>query len=185
MSEWFTNLDGLWLQMWKTLDDGVARRDAAARHPTLATLGHDGWPEARTVVLRSADRDTGTLSVHTDLHSAKVKSLQSCPRAALHVWNSDDRLQLRLSAEVSVRSGADVAGVWAAVTDHARQSYGVTPAPGLPISAALDYVKSPGIGSFAVLECRIVAVDLLHLGERHRRAGYRREGGWSGQWLAP
>ena len=106
MSDWFETLEGLNSRLWQCLGRGVADRHHPARHPTLATIGPDGWPEARTVVLRGADPIAGTLTVHTDLHSAKVASLTAMPRAAFHVWIEKDRLQLRLACSVTLRHGA-------------------------------------------------------------------------------
>lgn len=185
MTDWFTTLDGLWGRMWESLSDGVARRDAPARHPTFATISPAGWPEARTVVLRRADRAARVVDLHTDLHSAKVESLRRTPQAALHVWDEAYRLQIRLSTVVTIRSGAEVAGLWARVPDPSRQSYGVIPPPGTPINAALAYEKRPDPATFAVLDCAIVAVDLVHLGDQHRRAGFSAATGWVGQWLSP
>jgi hypothetical protein len=185
MTDWFTTQDGLWAQMWDCLADGVARRDAPARHPTFATISPAGWPEARTVVLRGADRAACTVTVHTDLHSAKVASLRQTPRAALHVWDAAHRLQIRLSTTVTIRAGAEVAGIWARVPDPSRQSYGVIPPPGTPIDAGLAYEKRPDPATFAVLDCAIAAVDLVHLGEEHRRARFSAVTDWSGQWLSP
>jgi hypothetical protein len=86
---------------------------------------------------------------------------------------------------VTIRSGAEVAEIWAGVPDPSRQSYGITPAPGTPIADTLDYVKEPDPATFAVLTCRIVHIDAVHLGDRHRRAAYSHNGDWVGQWLVP
>ena len=185
MSEWFGTLEGIHARLWETLQTGVAVPTAPARHVVFATQGNDGWPEARTVVLRAANRRSAELEVHTDLHSGKVSSLAALPRAALQVWDPQDRLQIRVQAEVTVHSGAEVAAVWAKVPDPSRQSYGVTPAPGEPIPQALAYTKEPDAATFAVLRCQIRAIDAVHLGERHRRARFLRADGWAGQWLSP
>jgi pyridoxamine 5'-phosphate oxidase len=182
---WAETLDGLHDQVWTRLTRGVADRRAPARHPTFATVSPDGWPEARTVVLRGADRATALLDVHTDLHSAKVAALRVTPRATLHVWEAGAHLQIRMMAQVTILSGPDVAQIWARVPDPSRQSYGTVPAPGQPIPAALDYAKPADPGSFAVLRCAVQAMDVLHLGPQHRRARFLRADGWAGQWLAP
>ena len=185
MNDWFETLDGLRAHVWHHLLQGVANRDSAARHPVLATQSLDGWPEARTVVLRAADEQSGTVEAHTDLFSDKIASLRNLPRAALHVWEAEDRLQIRLSLSVEIQSGEAVAALWARVPDHSRQSYGVTPPPGTPIARALDYDKTPDPASFAVLRCTVQTIDAVHLGPVHRRATYRRDDGWTGQWLSP
>lgn len=182
---WAATLDGLFAQVWTRLIRGVNDRHAPARHPTFATVSPQGWPEARTVVLRAADQTAAILEVHTDLHSAKVAALHVNPRAALHVWEASAHLQIRIMADVTILSGNDVAATWAKVPDPSRQSYGTTPAPGTPIADALDYTKPADPASFAVLRCAVQAMDVVHLGPRHRRARFDRAEAWAGQWLAP
>lgn len=185
MNEWYATRAGLLARVWDTLRAGVKEADHPARLPTFATLSPDHWPEARTVVLRGADQDAGTVSVQTDLTSAKMKSLRATPRAALHVWDAGQDLQIRLQAEVSWQSGDAVRHIWESVPDLGRQSYGITPPPGTPIATALAYEKSPDPATFTVLTCRIMQIDAVHLGAAHRRAGYTRDGDWRGQWLSP
>jgi hypothetical protein len=185
MSEWYETRVGLWDQAWRVLEAGLSLRDAPARQPTFATVSPGGWPEARTVVLRAADKARAVLEVHTDLHSSKIASLRRTPRAALHLWEPELQLQVRMQADVDISSGEAVAETWASVPDPSRQSYGITPAPGTPIADALDYVKAPDPATFAVLSCQLSHVDLVHLGVRHRRAAFARSRDWQGQWLAP
>ena len=185
MTDWFTTFDGLLSQTWGCLTAGVADRDHPARQPTFATTSPDGWPEARTVVLRAADRASARLEVHTDLYSSKITSLRANSRAAFHIWIADLALQLRLQTEVRITSGDAVADTWAKVPDPSRQSYGVTPPPGVVIENALDYVKAPDPATFAVLTCDVQTIDVVHLGAQHRRASFTRSRDWQGQWLSP
>ncbi len=185
MSNWFETLSGLHLQVWDTLVQGVIDPNHPARKPTFATVSADNWPEARTVVLRGSDSEAATIWVHTDLHSDKINSLRKTPRAAFHIWDNAQDLQIRLQVEVTIQSGASVRRIWDNIPDHSRQSYGVTPPPGRAIADALDYVKKPDPDIFAVLECRIFYMDVVHLGEDHRRAAYSRSNDWAGQWLSP
>jgi pyridoxamine 5'-phosphate oxidase len=182
---WAASLSTLHAQVWTLLVRGVGDRHSPARHPTLATVAPDGWPEARTVVLRAADPAAGTLDIHTDLRSAKVAALRHAPRAALHVWDASAHLQARITASVTLLSGDEVAPIWAKVPDASRQSYGTAPAPGLPIAFDLDYAKHPDAASFAVLRCAVQTIDAVHLGSNHRRARFQRSTDWAGQWLAP
>ncbi len=185
MSEWFETLEGVLGQVWSRLSRGVADRRALARHPTFATVSPAGWPEARTVVLRRADRAEAVLEVFTDLASGKVASLRAAPLAALHVWEPSPRLQIRVQAEVEILTGDAVAERWEGLTPEGRTSYGCVPPTGAPIAAALAYEKTSDPAAFAVLRCRAVSIDAVHLGEVHRRALYLREDGWAGEWLAP
>ncbi|WP_341368513.1 pyridoxamine 5'-phosphate oxidase family protein [Yoonia sp. BS5-3] len=185
MTDWFETQSGLLDKMWTVLTQGVADAKHPARRPTFATVGGDGWPEARTLVLRSADRADAALTLHTDVNSGKMASLRSTPRAALHIWDATLDLQIRLQAEVTIETGASTRALWDQIPDHARQSYGVVPAPGTRLAQALDYVKKPGPHCFAVLHCALCTIDLVHLGAQHRRAGYSRARHWQGQWLSP
>jgi len=104
--DWARSMDGLLEQAWKRLGRGVADRRAAARHPTLATVDADGWPQARTVVLRGADRAASQLTVYTDRKAGKVAELLHTPRAAVHVWDQTAHLQIRAVAEAVIHTGA-------------------------------------------------------------------------------
>ncbi len=185
MSDWFETPQGIWDKVWSTLGRGVADAKHPARRPTFATVSPDGWPEARTVVLRSADRASAMVSVHTDLYSDKIASLRAVPRTALHIWDPKQDLQIRLQAEVTILSGDATRALWDKIPDHAQQSYGVAPPPGTPIAQGLDYVKKPDPATFASLECRMTLIDAVHLGADHRRIRFSRLGHWQGQWLSP
>jgi pyridoxine/pyridoxamine 5'-phosphate oxidase len=145
----------------------------------------DGLPQARTVVLRAADRAQHTLDIHTHLLSPKVADLRAKPVAALHVWDSGSRLQIRLQANVVIAQGAEVESAWAKVPPHSRAAYSRSERPGQPIPSALAYQPQPDSSAFAVLRLHIRVIDLLHLGKEHRRAQFSLAQGWVGQWLAP
>ena len=181
MSNWFETKEALLAKSW----DVLAGVRGEGRQIGFATTSLSGWPEARTVVLRQADPTAQTLTIHTDIHSSKIKSLRDNPRASILFWDDALRLQLRLQADVVIQTGQSVAKVWAEVPDPSRQSYGTSPAPGTPIAQALDYSKPCLQAAFAVLSCRVVTMDVVHLGAAHRRARFTRDGDWAGQWLSP
>lgn len=79
---WALDLDTLHDQAWQRLIRGVRDRHAPARHPSLATVSPDGFPQVRTVVLRAADRSHQRLEIHTNLFSAKVEDLRHTPHAS-------------------------------------------------------------------------------------------------------
>lgn len=185
MSDWFETTDGILAKVWGTLGRGVADAKHPARRPTFATVSADGWPEARTVVLRAASQTAGMVMVHTDLYSDKIKSLRQTPRAALHIWDAKQDLQIRLQADVVIVSGDETRAIWDKIPDHAQQSYGVIPPPGTVIAQALDYLKKPDPATFALLECSVTHIDAVHLGADHRRASFSRLRNWQGQWLSP
>lgn len=182
---WATSLDGLLSQVWLRLSRGVNDRHAASRHPTLATVSLDGRPQARTVVLRSADRVTSSLMVYTDKSSGKVRDVEVTPFAALHVWEPSAHLQIRLDAKVTLLSGPAVDQTWERLNDVSRSSYGSTPDTGQEISSSLDYKKTRDRDAFTILHLDIVQIDALHLGPNHRRAKFTAGDNWTGQWIVP
>ncbi|WP_371036350.1 pyridoxamine 5'-phosphate oxidase family protein [Rhodosalinus sp. FB01] len=186
MSEWFETLEGLRARVWQRLGRGVADRRAPARHPTLATLGTDGAPEARTVVLRGSSEAAGSVTIYTDAASAKVAELAREPRATLHVWEPKDRLQIRLALTVELRTGASLDALWERLSPEARRAYGGRPEPGRPIGDPVaDYEETRERARFAVLDGRVERIEALHLGDWHRRADFSRADGFAGAWIAP
>jgi len=184
MSEWFETLDGIQTRVWQTLEAGVANRLHVARTPTFATV-RDGFPEARSVVLRAVDIHARSMDIHTDLGSAKVRSLQQTPRAALHIWDQSQSLQIRIATDVTILTGDDVAAIWQNVPDPAREVYGTSPSPGTVITDPFAYSKPADQSAFVVLRCKVSHIDALYLGDQHRRAAYAQSRDWSGEWLAP
>lgn len=185
MSDAPETLSGFLEAAWQRLGRGVADAKSPARTPVLATVSPEGWPEARTVVLRAASRAAGTLEVHSDLAAGKVASLRQEPRAALHVWDARAGLQIRAWGAVEIVTGEAAEARWAKVPEASRQAYGKTPAARNEIGGPLDYEVLAERGSFCALVLHLAALDLLHLGDRHRRAAYDRESGWRGRWLSP
>lgn len=182
---WACELDSLFAHAWQRLTRGVHDRHAAARHPTLATVSPEGWPQARTVVLRAADKAHARLEIHTHLHSPKIDELRAEPRAAVHVWDSASKLQIRLTVQVEIISGPPAAQAWARVPDASRGAYSAGHRPGEIIASSLAYTQQPDPAAFAVLVLHLEEMDLLHLGIRHRRAVFSRDSGWAGQWRVP
>ncbi len=183
---WERRLEETLAEAWRRLVRGAADRRAASRHPVLATVAEDGAPAARVVVLRRADPGEGVLEVHTDAASAKAGEIAAEPRVALTVWEAKARLQIRVAAEAAPIEGAAREALWARVPEGARLAYGGTPAPGTVIAAPEDHAAEPVAARFLPLRLGVTEVETLHLGEdRHRRARFRRDRDWAGEWLAP
>jgi pyridoxine/pyridoxamine 5'-phosphate oxidase len=172
-------------EAWQHLARGVADSKSPARYPTFATVSADGIPQARTVALRGASQSEESLEVHTDISTAKVADLKHAPIAAFHIWLPRADLQIRLTTSVEILTGPDVTSQWEKIPAASRVSYGTQPVPGVPIADVYAYEKPAERSRFAVLKCKVTDIDLVHLGARHRRAGYRAATNWAGTWLAP
>ncbi|MEO1138932.1 MAG: pyridoxamine 5'-phosphate oxidase family protein [Pseudomonadota bacterium] len=172
-------------EAWRHVTRGVADKHAPARHPTFATVSSEGLPEARTVVLRAANREMAVLEVHTDSETSKVSALRQTPHAVLHVWVPRARMQIRLMTRVEMISGNAAEDRWQQVPPAARTNYGSEPRPGTPIAHADAYATSIRRDRFTVLSCRATRLDVLQLGSNHRRAVFDRDDAWRGVWVAP
>jgi pyridoxine/pyridoxamine 5'-phosphate oxidase len=170
---------------WRHLQRGVADSRSPARYPTFATVAVDGTPEVRTVALRGASKSLYTLEVHTDIATSKVVALKHSPKAAFLFWLPRTNLQIRITTTVDIQTGSTVDEQWDRIPVSSRVSYGTEPKPGTIISDVYAYEKPSKRERFAVLNCNMLFIDLVQLGERHRRASFRRENDWIGEWLAP
>ncbi len=183
MSEWFETLDGLADRAWSHLHRAAERSDAPMRLFSLSTTGLGGAAEARMMVLRGADRAGWTLRAQTDRASRKVDELQATPLATLLFWHGEDSLQIRARARVSVLTGRPVEAEWESLAEGARRNYGGQPPPSTPMARAEEYDETAERQRFAVLSAAVTSLEVLHLGEMHRRALYARDR--DPHWLAP
>jgi len=169
-------------QIWQTLDRATREHGHAWRMPVLATVDADHAPQARTVVLRSADAQRGELRVFTDARSPKVGELRLQPRAVLVFWCPVLNWQLRASVEVSVLdTGPDVEAAWARVrTSAAARDYLAASAPGQHLNGAPagNDVALNGAHHLAIVVAHVHALDWLELGRdgEHQRCRFTREG---------
>ncbi|MEO9821875.1 MAG: pyridoxamine 5'-phosphate oxidase family protein [Paracoccaceae bacterium] len=170
---------------WKQLENAMKTRNLASRQVALATVSKDGKPEVRTVVLRDVSRATSILRVNTDVVSAKVASLDAHPYAELLYWNAETVLQLRLKARVEIMRGDETASIWPSIPKESRGNYGSNPETGTPIANVFDYEKLGLAQNFAILTFHVDDIDVVELGDRHRRAHFSRKSDWAGQWFVP
>ena len=171
---------------WALMGDTPDNTEFSGKLVSLATIGRDGGPECRSVMLRHGDRASARLTIHTDISSTKIAELRASARASVLIWDEALQIQIRARGTVLITSGAAVSAIWNRVPDGSRSSYGVTPAPGTPIPASDAYDRTPDPAKFAVLTLVLNSLDVVHLAEDfHRRAFYERNRDWAGQWLAP
>ncbi len=153
----------------------------------LSTIGTDGAPKARVLVLRKAEPAAGLLWLHSDIRSAKVAELRAEPRSALTFWDARHALQLRVEGVARMDwSPRLLAANWAQVPDASRRSYSTADAPGTRLEGALAFAGD-GAGNFAMIALEAERLEWLWLGpERHRRGESRRSAaGWDSASLVP
>ncbi len=184
---------------WTLLVRGAGDRRSPVHTPVVASVGADGTPQARVMVLRKAERATGLLRFHTDVRSAKVAALDGGAVAVL-AYHPGQAVQLRLSgvAEV-VADGGEVDAIWAASTPFARRCYMVEAGPGTALAGPGSGLPAtvegrqpveadlvPARANFAIVKVRVTGIDWLHLAQTgHRRAVFAAADGWCGGWVVP
>lgn len=163
-------------QCWQMLVRASRDRKAAWRTPVLATVGADGAPRARVLVLRRVDPVAGRVWLHSDRRSAKVGELAAEPRMALTFYDARKALQLRLEgAAALVADAVAVADAWAHVPEPARRNYATAEPPGSPAGPGDIALSGDGATNFALIEVQATRLEWLWLGhEQHRRGESRR-----------
>lgn len=178
-----TSLNRLLDTVWAQIEQGVTDRNHPCRYPTLATMGTEG-PEARTLVLRQADRANGRIDLFTDGAAPKAAQIIADARVALHVWLPKPRLQIRMRAQATLAPGDP--DLFAQLPKEAQENYfGAVPGSELGDHGA-PVADSP---RFMMISCQVNGFDILDLNTPHRRARYVRTSAtdpeWRGQWIAP
>ena len=200
---WRGPLAGVLDAIWSELEGAAKDRRHGFHVPALASIGRDGSPQARSVVLRRVLRETGELHFHTDLRSPKVAEIAVDPRIAWLLYDAGRRLQLRIEAEaVVVRDGPRVDEAWARSALSSRRCYLAPHAPGeiaeewiANIPAALvarvptEEESAAGRVHFGLIVTKATSIEWLFLAsEGHRRARFTIDEdriSWSARWLAP
>ena len=170
-------------RIWTELQLATQDRHHAWRLPVLATVGADGLPQARTVVLRQADASLGQLQIYTDARSPKVAELLAQPLASLLCWSPRLHWQLRLQLRFNVlRDDDEVNAAWERVRQSPSASdYLAARAPGERLSETPE--PALDMPQLAVLRGFVLSMDWLELGRvGHRRAKLDAQ---RVEWLVP
>ena len=181
----FQKLDDFLNFGWAQISRGKADKKSPARHPTFVTSSADGFPNARTLVMRRCDRKNNQIEFHTDNASSKMLALKENPRAVIHIWLPKLQLQIQMDVVVEVKAGDITIPYWRNIPTNSRIAYGTNPSPGTVIGSPLAYDHAPDQKRFAVLVCNIQSIQLLLLGTKHMRAYYKKTTNWQGEWLSP
>ena len=184
---------------WQYLLAGVEQANSTVKTMTIATRSYHG-ADARMVVLRRVDVDRKYVWFYTDARAEKVLQLEASPQATLLFWDSELQQQLRLTVETRLHTDDYMADEhWEKLPVSSRKAYLSEPAPGSEQPApypgfpeqlgdALPSVEASEEGrkNFAVIECRVLALEYLHLGRSgHTRACFQYEPESRMMWLAP
>lgn len=175
--------DNLVTRVWQELTRATKDRHHHWRTPAIASIGLDGSPQVRTVVLRHANQADWILEAYTDSRSPKYLELIKDNRAQMVFWSDRLGWQLRVSVKTSVHVDGDyVENTWARISQSkSSKDYLGSQAPGTKIiSNEVSEGPIPQILSehyLAVLRFQIISMDWLELGKgTHRRAQINADG---------
>ncbi len=187
--------------LMQQLEHAAQMADHPFRTAVLTTQGSDG-PRSRTIVVRSACADTGSILLHTDQRSTKVTEIQNCPNGSLLCYDSTAQVQLILSGQLSIHTDDDIAEqVWDQSAATSLRTYLAPHAPGtvlagpncnlpeefrrrVPDRSELIAARA----NFAVIRLQLVLIEWLQL---HRKGNLRlrmrlRQGTLThADWIAP
>jgi hypothetical protein len=167
---------------------GVADRRAAFHTVSLATIGLDGAPQLRMVVLRGFNANAPSINFHTDKRAAKFAELAASPAASALAYDQGAKLQIRMNGMVIIRHGDDdTAKLWASLQPTSRICYHTPDAPGGPLSGAAPISEAQARENFCVCTLMITQFDILYLraaGHLRARAKFTQDGKTT-SWVAP
>ncbi|WP_064692750.1 pyridoxamine 5'-phosphate oxidase family protein [Rhizobium aegyptiacum] len=179
---------------WTELERAAVNPQSGFRYVNLCSVDPQGRPQARMVVLRTAERATRSLEFHTDTRSPKWRELSANPQVTVLCFSPIGRLQLRLRGTIELHGPeserADTA--WNMLPSRTRVTYAGGP-PGdecafeIVETEPLDETK--GKARFGVLSFRARTLDWFELRQQdNRRAlfGYDETGSLSScRWINP
>ncbi|MCA8300500.1 pyridoxamine 5'-phosphate oxidase family protein [Burkholderia seminalis] len=182
-------------RLWSCLETGVGARRSPFTMLQAATLGLDGTPKVRTIVLRQVSRADRVLSFHTDARSEKVAELRRDPRFSIVANDLYALVQIRAQGIASIcEDEAQRRAIWASSRPHTLLLYRAPLPPGTPIAspeqAHIDGTAPSGDGyeNFCLIHMTVTRIDWLELARTgHRRAVFdlNGESGYEARWIAP
>ncbi|WP_233852685.1 pyridoxamine 5'-phosphate oxidase family protein [Paraburkholderia sp. HD33-4] len=188
-------LDRIWALLTAGANAGQVRSPFTMVQ--IATLGLDGAPRARTVVLRQINRSQSAVTFHTDIRSEKVAELKKDPRIAVVACDLEAGLQIRLEGIATiVDRGERKDTVWNANRPRTLILYRAPLRPGTPIGSpgdahvppeCDDAERSAGSENFCLVDIEVSKIDYLDLSPSgHVRVRFIRDSdSWQGIWVAP
>ena len=163
---------------WKMIVDGVKDRRADFHTPTVATIDLNGAPNLRTIVLRACDADARQLRFHTDTRSTKIREIETNPRGAIHLYDRDKKIQIRLQVKLTLANTETTTQAWDRTQAMSRECYQVTLPPGqhiqVPDEAQFDpSATQDGWDHFQPVIATVETLEWLYLvAKGHRRARF-------------
>lgn len=200
MPDHYFQLDAAESTAWDLLENGAKSFKKPFHTPVLATVNEDGAPQARTIVMREADRETRVLRGNTDQRAPKARQLAADSRVQLLFYDVEVKVQIRVTARAELLADGPLRdGAWASSAPGSKVCYLAKGAPGSahdgPTSGLPDFADlgqrvpndrlEAGLENFAIILFHVEALDWLYLDSKgHRRALFDYVAGTK-SWVVP
>lgn len=199
--EHYDDLGAVEREAFRIISRGVADRRPAFHTPMLVTRGVDGFPAARTVVLRGFDPHQRTLTFHTDRRSTKVSELAVNARVAVAFYDANSKIQVRVAGIAIVHDGDAISkAAYECLSAWSRRCYLAAPpgtpsreptsgsSPELEARAPTAEGSADGSANLSVIRVPVSRMEWLCLAAQgHRRASlaWHEEHRLHAEWLTP
>jgi pyridoxamine 5'-phosphate oxidase len=178
-------MSNLLKEFWRYLGEAANTR-APFNFLQLSSIGADGSPQLRTIVLRACSEALGTISFATDIRSPKVQEIASDPRVALLGFDPNLAVQIRMAGVAAVVTMEERRQeFWSQLRERVKARFSSPIAPGTLINGNHD---APDVApasldpyrNFAVIEVELLKIEWLDVGvEPHVRSQFKLErGSW-------
>ena len=186
------NPNDIFSNQWNQLE--LAVKDAKHNYHLFALSTIDAnSPDVRTVVLRNVNKNTYSISFHTDIRSPKFKQITKNPNVSVLFYDVQARTQIRMVGTASICGDEDMLkSLWGKLSKESKECYMGEVAPSDPLNGKtiINKIKEKsvdeGYNNFSRVTIRISKMEILllhHLG--HRRIEFKLDGKTPvHQWLA-
>ena len=182
---------------WAMLKTATVERRKPCHLANVATIGLDGRPKVRTVVLRDADISNHTIRFHTDARSQKVEELAANANIETHFYDQPANIQIRVSGVATIQATDQPIAqqAWRKAQAMSKVCYRLDAGPGSTIESGdaygyLAYEKDeadPGEQQFRTVIINVDRLEVVILKvDANRRAIFEiKDGKVDGRWVVP
>ena len=195
----YNDLAATLVHAWALLETGTKDRRSAFHAPVVASIGLDGSPQQRTMILRKVDVGNRQLRFNTDIRSTKLQEIKASPAVSVLAYSVADKVQLRMNGVARLDPASALTDtVWTAMRDQSRVACAQPAVPGATIKAPAAYVPPLELRTnepaamtarehFCLLHVEITSLEwvYLHLHGNRRAHFFWPNGILESRWLAP
>ncbi len=165
--------------IWSTLEAATSDAAHPLRNLTLGSIGLDGAPQMRMLVLRDVTVQKAQLALHTDIRSPKWAELLANPKVSVLGYDPLARQQVRMRGEAQMfgpgtepqQTAWDALGPWTKTTYCGGPPGDLLDAPERAINQTpTDQTTAKGHARFGVIVIQIAQLDWF----QHRRGAIQR-----------